>query len=93
VFEDFGVLHKLATSPPELQKQYEHIDAHTMIMGLYGMLMNQGLRDMISPTPILCKLTEGSLVSHHVIKMLGYIERLDVVGFALLDELAMDMIL
>jgi hypothetical protein len=32
-------------------------------------------------------------VSHHVIKMLGYIESLDAVGFALLDELAMDVIL
>jgi hypothetical protein len=52
VLEDFGVLHNLATSPPELQKQYEHIDAHTMIMGLCGMLLNQGLRDMISPSPI-----------------------------------------
>jgi hypothetical protein len=30
-----------ATMTPNMQKQYEHVDAYTMIQGLHGMLENQ----------------------------------------------------
>jgi hypothetical protein len=39
------------------------------------------------------KLTKGRSVSPHVIKMIGYIESLDALSFALLDEIAMNVIL
>jgi hypothetical protein len=49
---------------------------------------------MRSPSPYFSyKLTQGSTISPHVIKMMGYIESLDVLGFTLLDELDMDVIL
>jgi hypothetical protein len=40
-----------------------------------------------------CKLTEGSPVSPHVIKMMGYIETLTKLGYELKDDLATDVIL
>jgi hypothetical protein len=72
----------LATMSPDLQKQYEHIDAYTMIQGLHGMFENhvRAERYNISKALFVCKLAEGSLVSPHVIKMMGYIETLTKLG-------------
>ena len=40
-----------------------------------------------------CKLAEGSPISPHVIKMIGYIKTLDRLGSELHDDLAIDVIL
>ncbi|KAK8972764.1 hypothetical protein V6N11_055127 [Hibiscus sabdariffa] len=40
-----------------------------------------------------CKMSEGSLVGAHVIKMMGHIQTLGKLGFALNDELAIDVVL
>ncbi|KAK8499664.1 hypothetical protein V6N12_002136 [Hibiscus sabdariffa] len=40
-----------------------------------------------------CKMSEGSLVGAHVIKMMGYIQALEKLGFPLNDELAIDIVL
>ena len=40
-----------------------------------------------------CKLKEGDPLSLHVIKMIGYVQALDHLGFPLLDELATDVVL
>ena len=40
-----------------------------------------------------CKLKEGDPLSPHVIKMIGYVQALDRLGFPLLDELATDAVL
>ena len=39
-----------------------------------------------------CKLKEGDPLSPHVIKMIGYVQALDRLGFPLLDELATDVV-
>jgi hypothetical protein len=85
----------LATMSPDLQKQYEHTDAHSMIEGLRGMFENpaRAERYNMSKSLFACKLTEGSPVSPHVIKMIGYIETLDKLGSELKDDLAVDVIL
>jgi hypothetical protein len=85
----------LATMSSELPKQYEYTDAHTMVVGLRGMFMNQARveRYEISKSLFSCKIAEGSPVSPHVIKMMGYIESLNVLCFALLHEPATDLIL
>jgi hypothetical protein len=85
----------LATMSPNLQKQYEHVDAYTMIQGLRGMFENQTRpkRYNISKALFACKLAEGSLVSPHVIKMMGYIETLTKPGCEIKDNLATDVIL
>jgi hypothetical protein len=42
---------------------------------------------------LACKLAEGSPVSPHMIKMMGYIETMDKLGCELKDDLANDVIL
>jgi hypothetical protein len=63
----------LATMSPDLQKQYEHVDAYTMIEGLCGMFQNQARAERynISKSLFAWKLAEGSPVSPHVSKMIG----------------------
>jgi hypothetical protein len=85
----------LAIMSPNLPKQYEHVDAYTMIQELCGMFENQARSERynISKALFACKLTEGSPVSPHVIKMMGYIETLDKLRCELMDDLATDVIL
>ncbi|KAK9144304.1 hypothetical protein Sjap_004207 [Stephania japonica] len=40
-----------------------------------------------------CKMTEGASVSPHVLKMKGYVDQLDRLGFPISQELATDLIL
>jgi hypothetical protein len=47
----------------------------------------------ISNALFTCKMPEGSLVSPHVIKMIGYIETLDKLGCELKDDQASYVIL
>jgi hypothetical protein len=85
----------LTIMSPDLQKQYEHIDAYTMIQGLRRMFENQASAERynISKALFTCKLAEGSPISPHVIKMMCYIETLDKLGCELKDDLATDVIL
>jgi hypothetical protein len=46
----------------------------------------------ISKAWFACKLEEGSLVSPHVIKMMGYLKTLDKLACELKDVLTTDMI-
>jgi len=66
-----------------------------MIGGLRGMFENQARveRYNISKSLFSCKLAEGSPVSPHVIKMIGYIETLDRLGSNIHDDLVVDVIL
>jgi hypothetical protein len=80
---------------PDLQKQYEHVDAYTMIQGLRGMFENQAKAERynISKALFACKLAEGNPVSPHMIKMMGYIETLIKLDCEIKDDLATNMIL
>jgi hypothetical protein len=53
----------------------------------------RGERYNISKALFACKLAEGSPVSPHVIKMMGYIETLDKLDCELKDDLTTDVIL
>jgi hypothetical protein len=66
-----------------------------MIEGLRGMFQNQARTERynISKSLFACKLAEGSPVSPHVIKMIGYIETLDRLGSELHPDLSIDVIL
>jgi hypothetical protein len=66
-----------------------------MIQGLRGMFENQARdeRYHISKALFACKLIEGSPVSHHVIKMMGYIDTLTKLGCVIKDDLEIDLIL
>ena len=85
----------LATMSSDLQKHYENADAHTMIQGLRVMFGNQARAERynVSSSLFACKLTEGSPVSPHVIKTIGYIEILERLGSPLNANLVIDVIL
>jgi len=85
----------LACMNSELQKQFESTNPYDMIVGLRGMFENQARVDRFNTSKALfgCKLAEGAPVSPHVIKMIGYIESLQGLGFPLNDDLATDVIL
>ncbi|KAK8992262.1 hypothetical protein V6N11_048350 [Hibiscus sabdariffa] len=91
---DVGCL-MLATMTPELQKQHENMVAYEMIQNLKEIYEGQAHQERYETSKALfqCKMSEGSPVGAHVIKMMGYIQTLKKLGFALNDELATDVIL
>jgi hypothetical protein len=66
-----------------------------MIEGLRGLFENQARTERynISKSLFACKLVEGSPISPHVIKMIGYVETLEKLGSKLKPDLAIDVIL
>ncbi|KAK8569060.1 hypothetical protein V6N12_007592 [Hibiscus sabdariffa] len=91
---DVGCL-MLATMTPELQKQHENMVAYEMIQNLKEIYEGQARQERYETSKALfqCKMSEGSPVGAHVIKMMGYIQTLEKLGFALNDELATDVVL
>ncbi|KAK8979704.1 hypothetical protein V6N11_027739 [Hibiscus sabdariffa] len=91
---DVGCL-MLATMTPELQKQHENMVAYEIIQNLKEIYEGQARQERYETSKALfqCKMSEGSSVGAHVIKMMGYIQTLEKLGFALNDELATDVIL
>ncbi|KAK8600471.1 hypothetical protein V6N12_050325 [Hibiscus sabdariffa] len=91
---DVGCL-MLATMTPELQKQHENMVAYEMIQNLKEIYEGQARQERYETSKALfqCKMSKGSSVGAHVIKMMGYIQTLEKLGFALNDELATDIIL
>ncbi|KAK8662833.1 hypothetical protein V6N13_024720 [Hibiscus sabdariffa] len=91
---DVGCL-MLATMTPELQKQHEDMVAYEMIKNLKEIYEGQARQERYETSKALfqCKMSEGSPVGAHVIKMMGYIQTLEKLGFALNDELTVDVVL
>ncbi|KAK8585384.1 hypothetical protein V6N13_076258 [Hibiscus sabdariffa] len=91
---DVGCL-MLATMTPELQKQHEDMVAYEMIQNLKDIYEGQAHQERYETSKALfqCKMSEGAQVGAHVIKMMGYMQKLEKLGFALNNELAIDVIL
>ena len=85
----------LASMEPDLQQQFENIEAFDMIENLKSMFQMQARTERFNVWRSLmdCKLKEGDPLSPHVIKMIGYMQALDRLGFPLGDELSTDTIL
>ena len=85
----------LASMSAELQKQHEHMDAHTIIMHLLELFDEQSRSERYEISKLLfqSKMAEGSSAVDHALKLLGYIERLGSLGFAMDHELSIDLIL
>ncbi|KAL4384143.1 hypothetical protein GQ457_15G023460 [Hibiscus cannabinus] len=69
--------------------------AYDMIQNLKDIYEGQAHQERYETSKALfqCKMSEGSLVGAHVIKMMGYIQTLEKLGFALNNELAIDVVL
>ncbi|KAK8547454.1 hypothetical protein V6N12_031591 [Hibiscus sabdariffa] len=91
---DVGCL-MLATMDSELQKQHENMVAYEMIQNLKEIYEGQARQERYETSKALfqCKMTEGTPVGAHVIKMMGYVHTLEKLGFPLKNELATDLIL
>ncbi|KAK2396677.1 putative mitochondrial protein [Trifolium repens] len=85
----------LATMNSELQKQHENMAAFDMIEHLKMLYQEQARHERFEVSKALfqSKLSEGTPVGPHVLKMIGYVENLDRLGFPLDKELATDVIL
>ena len=85
----------LACMEPELQKKFEDQDAYDMIVALKDMFQDQARTERynVAKSFVECKLAEGAAIGPHVIKMVGYSQTLEKLGFPLGQELATDFIL
>ena len=86
----------LACMEPNIQMQFEtNHEAHDMIVALQDMFQTQARTERfnVSKAFVESKLAEGAAVGPHVIKMVGYTQRLEKLGFPLGQELATDFIL
>ena len=85
----------LTTMNYKLQKQFEEMEAFDMIVHLLGMFQEQARQERLTTTKALnaCKMTPGTSVSAHVLKMKGLIDRLDKLGAPISYELVIDLIL
>ncbi|KAI3718805.1 hypothetical protein L6452_19689 [Arctium lappa] len=85
----------LITMEPELQKQHENMGAFDMIEHLKLLFQEQARHERYETSMELfrCRMSEGSPVGTHMLKMIGHIERLEGLGFSLRKELAIDVVL
>src|SRR3954467_5680447 len=85
----------LAHMEPELQKQFEHVEAYDMIESLKSMFQAQAKteRYQVSQALLSCKLKDGDPLSPHVIKMVGDAESLERLGYPISEEFTTDIIL
>jgi hypothetical protein len=65
------------------------VDTYTIIQGMCGIFENRARTERynISKALFACKLAEGSPISPHVIKMMGYIETLIKLGCKIKNDL------
>jgi len=91
---DIGCL-MLATMCPSLQKDMELLEAYEISVNLQQAFQQQARQDRFDTTIALfdCKMSEGESVSAHVLKMKGYIDHLERLGYPLSLELSTDLIL
>ena len=84
----------LTSMSPELQKQYIAMDAYTIVSYL-GVYVEQVRFERFEVSKLLfrSKMVEGTSLTHHVLKINGYVQRLDKLGFWMHRELSINLIL
>jgi hypothetical protein len=85
----------LAHMELDLQQQFEDVEAYDMIERLKSMFQAQAKteRYQVSQALLGYKLKDGDPLSPHMIKMTGYVQSLDSLGFPISEEFAIDIIL
>ncbi|XP_074323355.1 uncharacterized protein LOC141660282 [Apium graveolens] len=80
---------------PELQKQHRHMDAYVMIEKLKHMFKGQACQERFNTSKALyaCKQGNRDPVGPNVLKMIGYMEYLATLGYAIGPEAQIDLIL
>src|SRR5664279_924907 len=85
----------LAHMEPYLQQQFENVEAYDIIVALKSMFETQERTERynVSCALLACKLKDGNPLSPHVIKMVGYLQSMERLGFPVGKEFATDIIL
>ena len=85
----------LACMEPDLQMQFDNYATHDMIVAIQEMFQTQARTERfnVSKAFVENKLAGGATVGPHVIKMVGYTQRLEKLSFPLGQELVTDFIL
>src|SRR5262249_7650921 len=85
----------LGSMTPELQKQCEDMEPSVMLTYLSSLFASNARHERyeISKKLFRLRMSEGSSVQAHVLKMIEWIRRLDKLSFELSDELSTDLIL
>jgi hypothetical protein len=81
--------------PPAFQKCFEHHRAYEMLEELKMVFQAHARAERYDASEKIfsCKMEENSSVSEHVLKMSGYANRLNQLGVAIPDEVAIDSVL
>jgi hypothetical protein len=79
----------------ELQRQHENMNTYSMIMYLKEMFdeVSRTKRYETTKELLYCKMTGSSSMNTHISKMIGYIEKLDQLGFVMDHELNANLVL
>ncbi|GJV19599.1 retrotransposon protein, putative, ty1-copia subclass, partial [Tanacetum coccineum] len=85
----------LGSNTPELHRQFENYSPYEMLQGLKSMFEKQGgvERFDLIQTFHACKLDDGKPVGAYVLKMKDYVDQLERLGYVLLSDLSVDLIL
>jgi len=79
----------------KIQRQHENMNAYTIIMHLKELFdeTSRTNRYQTSKELFRCKMTKGSSMNTHVLKMNGYIEKLEQLGFVMDRKLSVELVL
>ena len=79
----------------KLQKRFENFSVVDMVTQLNALYQKQARTEHYEVTKQLweCKMAEGSSLIEHVIKLVGYAQRLNALGFAIPTTLGTDILL
>ncbi|GJZ36956.1 hypothetical protein Tco_0583147 [Tanacetum coccineum] len=85
----------LMTMESEIQRNLENLHAHEMLEELKTLFSQQVEQELLQTTRNFhsCKHEEGQSVSSYVLKMMGYIENLEHLGYPVSLGLAVSLIL
>ena len=92
---DLATYVMLASMAPDLQKQHEAMNAHDVNLNLRELFAKKNCieRFHVSKKLFHSKMSKSSLVRPHVLKMTGFITRLEQLGWTMDHDLSIDLVL
>ena len=92
---DLATCVMLASMAPNIQKQHEAMNAQDIILNLGELFVKANYNDRFDIFKELfrSKISKGSLVRPHVLKIIGFITRLKQLGWTMDHDLSIDLVL
>lgn len=84
----------LSSMESELQKRFEYELPYDIMLQLKKMFQEQAHVEKYNTVRSLvgCKLAEGKSVSMHILKMIGYLQHLDILGAAIDSDITVNLV-